>query len=75
MAEEMNTTMPEGPQMTDEDIAKLDAERKAAAEAELAPYKAAAAARKQNTAIIAEHDDCLAELMYEISLKDVEGDK
>jgi acyl-CoA reductase-like NAD-dependent aldehyde dehydrogenase len=65
-------TMMETPEMTEEEIAALDKARKDAWEAELKPYKDAAKMREQSAQIIAEHDDCLAELMYEISLKDVE---
>lgn len=70
---ETETVFPEAPQMTDEEIAKMDADRKAAKEAEIAPYKAAAKQRQENSQIIADHDDCLAELLYENSLKEVEG--
>lgn len=42
-------------------------------EAELAPAKAAAKQRKENAAILAEHDDILAELLFDETMRELEG--
>lgn len=68
-----NMMMPVEPTMTDEEIAALEAEREAEHEAQLAPFRKAAEQRKQNTAIIAEHDDMLADMLFEITMNDLEG--
>ena len=72
-SEEMGDIMPGARDLTDEEITALEAERAAKAEKELAPAKAAAKMRKSSAEIIAEHDDMLAEMLYEMTLKDVEG--
>ena len=72
-SEEMGDTMLGARDLTNEEIAALEAERAAEAEMELAPAKAAAKMRKSSAEIIAEHDDMLAEMLYEMTLKDVEG--
>lgn len=41
-------------------------------ERELAPYRAAANQRKESAAIIAEHDELLADMLFEITMKDME---
>lgn len=55
------------------DSMRVEAERKAAREAELAPAKKAADMRKENAKVIAEHDDMLAELLFEITVNETEG--
>ncbi len=42
-------------------------------ERELAPYRGAADQRKESAAIIAEHDDILAELMFNDTMRELEG--
>lgn len=42
-------------------------------EAELAPYKAAAKQRKDSAEIIAEHDNLLADMLFEITMNEMEG--
>ena len=59
---------PESPPMTDAEIAAMEAERMAAEEAKLAPCKAAAAQRRYNAAVIAEHDELLSDMLYEITM-------
>lgn len=63
---------PELPEISDEEIKALEEEREAAKEAELAPARNAAHMRKQSAEIIAEHDDMLAELLFEITVNEVE---
>lgn len=76
MGEKEKLVFSDSPNMTElsaEDIAALEAERKAAREAELAPAKKAADMRKENAKVIAEHDDMLAELLFEITVNEMEG--
>lgn len=71
MDETMVTGMePEFPTPTEEEIAKWEEERKAAREAELAPYKAAAQQRRESAEIIAEHDDLLADMLFELTMNE-----
>jgi hypothetical protein len=44
-------------------------------EAELAPYKAFAARQKANTETIAEHDDLMAEMLYEMTISAIGGEE
>jgi hypothetical protein len=60
---------------TPEQIAEWEAEREARSEAELAPYKAFAAQQKANTEIIAEHDDLMAEMLYEMTISAIGGEE
>ena len=67
LAEEMA-----GPhEMTDEEAEALDAAREKALEEELAPYKAAAAQRKESARIIAEHDDLLSDMLFEMTMNEL----
>lgn len=66
--------------MTDEEILnpdfdpdENDREIREREERELAPYRAAAKQRKESAAIIAEHDDILAELMFNDTMRELEG--
>ena len=56
----------------DFDPEENDREIREREERELAPYRAAAEQRRQNAAIIAEHDDLLADMLFEITMKDME---
>ena len=60
---------------TPEQIAEWEAEREARSEAELAPYKAFAARQKANTETIAEHDDLMAEMPYEMTISAIGGEE
>ena len=64
---------PNMPELSAEDIAALEADRKAAREAEIAPAKKAADMRKESAKVIAEHDDMLAEILFEITVNETEG--
>lgn len=60
---------------TPEQIAEWEAEREARSEAELAPYKAFAARQKANTETIAENDDLMAEMLYEMTISAIGGEE
>ena len=49
-----------------------EAERERREAEELAPYRAAAQQRKESAAILAEHDELLADMLFEITMKDLE---
>lgn len=71
MDEAIVTSMePEFPTPTEEEIAKWEEEREAAREAELAPYRAAARQRRESAEIIAEHDDLLADMLFELTMNE-----
>ena len=63
-----STNYPAMPELTDEEKARLEEEAQANRDAELAPYKAAAKQRQQSADVIAEHDDLLAEMLFEITM-------
>lgn len=63
-----NVKIPQEPGMTDEEIAELERQRAEAEEARLAPYKRAKQQREDSAAIIAEHDEMLAEMLFEITM-------
>ena len=73
--EEQNTTIQEIPEHdpTPEEIEEWERERAEREAARLKPYKDAAKERKQATATIAEHDDLLAEMLFEITVHEIEG--
>lgn len=73
MGEKETLTAPYMPGLSEEEIAALEAERNAAKEADLAPAKEAAKMRKESADIIAEHDNMLAELLFEITVNETEG--
>ena len=73
MGEKETLTALEMPGLSEEEIAALEAERNAAKEADLAPAKEAAKMRKESADIIAEHDNMLAELLFEITVNETEG--
>ncbi len=56
--------------LTDEEIAEMEAQRKAEEEARLEPYRAAARQRAENAQIIAEHDEALVEILFEITMNE-----
>ena len=67
----LNEEMPDSHGLTDEEAAELDAARERAWEEELAPYKAAAAQRKESAKIIAEHDNFLADMLFEMTMNEL----
>lgn len=70
-SESVDTEVSEAPEMTAEEIAALEAERKAAEEELLRPAKEASQKRNDTADIVAEHDDLMAEMLYEMSLNEV----
>ena len=60
--------MLEVPGITEEEIAAMEAEREAMYEAKLAPCREAAQKRNSSAEIIAEHDDMIAEMLYEVTM-------
>ena len=60
--------MLEVPEITEEEIAAMEAEREAMYEAKLAPCREAAQKRNSSAEIIAEHDDMIAEMLYEVTM-------
>lgn len=75
MEKEVNgaDAMPIFPELTDEEIQALEEERRAAEEEKLKPAKEAAQKRNETAEIVEEHDNLMADMLYEMSLKDVEG--
>ena len=63
-----NLTMPIEPALTDEEIAAIERKRAEAEEARLAPYRQAKKQREDSAAIIAEHDDLLADMLFELTM-------
>ena len=46
--------------------------RKEEEEAKIAPYKAASDQRKESAEIIAEHDELLADMLFEMTMNEIE---
>lgn len=53
---------------TPEQLAEMEAERQAQDDATYGPMRRAAEQRRQSAAIIAEHDELLADMLYEITM-------
>lgn len=53
---------------TPEQLAEIEAERQAQDDATYGPMRRAAEQRRQSAAIIAEHDELLADMLYEITM-------
>ena len=70
MNEEEMMEMP-GP---DFDPDEWERKRREEEEAKLAPYKAAAAQRKESAEIVAEHDELIADMLYEMTVNEILGD-
>lgn len=66
MDESMNMAVM--PEMTEEEKARMEAEAEANREAVTAPYKAAAKQRQQSADVIAEHDNLLADMLFEMTM-------
>ena len=69
--DEMNLMPEHDP--TPEEIAEWERERREREEAELAPYREAARQRKETAEIAAEHDELISELLFESTMRDLEG--
>lgn len=57
------------PEPTPEQEAEEEAERKAREEALYGPARKAAEQRNESAAIVAEHDDLLADVLYELTMQ------
>jgi hypothetical protein len=62
--------MPPGP--TPEDIERWERERAEREAAEIAPAQRVKEQRNQNTDVIAEHDNLLADILFEITVNEIE---
>lgn len=71
MTEELTEEIPDAP---DYDPDEWERKRKEEEEAKLAPYKAAAAKRNESAEIIAEHDELLADMLFEITMNEMEDE-
>lgn len=67
LTEELTDDMPPAP---DFDPDEWDRKRKEEWEAMLAPYKAAAKQREESAGIIAEHDELIADMLFEITMNE-----
>lgn len=56
------------PGLTDEEIKAIEEERKAAEDAKIASCREAAKKRNTSADIIAEHDDLLADMLFEMTM-------
>ncbi len=56
------------PDPTPEQLAEMEAERQAQDEAIFGPVRRAAEQRRNNAAVIAEHDELLADMLYELTM-------
>lgn len=65
--EELTEDMPPAP---DFDPDEWDRKRKEEEEAKLAPYKTAAAQRQESADIIVEHDELLADILFEMTMNE-----
>lgn len=57
------------PELTPEQAQEAEAAQKAQDEATFGPMRRAAQQRQQNAAIVAEHDELLADMLYELILQ------
>lgn len=71
LTEGLTDSLPDSNGLTDEEAAELDAARKAAWEKELEPYTKAAQQRKENTEVIAEHDELLSDILFEMTMNEM----
>ncbi|GEM_PF-3170539 len=69
--EELAEDMPPAP---DYDPEEWERKRKEEWEAKLAPYKAASDQRKGSAEIIAEHDELLADMLFEMTMNEMEDE-
>lgn len=59
---------PMTPELTPEQLAEMEAARQAQDEATYGPMREAAEQRRNSAAVIAEHDELLADMLYEITM-------
>lgn len=69
--EELAEDMPPAP---DYDPEEWERKRKEEWEAKLAPYKAASGQRKESAGTIAEHDELLADMLFEMTMNEIEDE-
>ena len=69
--EELAEDMPPAP---DYDPEEWERKRKEEWEAKLAPYKTASGQRKESAEIIAEHDELLADMLFEMTMNEIEDE-
>lgn len=62
------------PEPTPEQLAEMEAERQAQDEATFGPMRRAAKQRQTSAAVIAEHDELLADMLYEITMGQFGGE-
>ena len=60
-------------ELTGEELEALEALRDEEQDRALEPYRRAAAQRRQSAEIVAEHDEILAELMFNDVMRELEG--
>lgn len=69
MDENQTETMePMTPEPTPEQLAEMEAERQAQDEATYGPMREAAQQRRNSAEVIAEHDELLADMLYELTM-------
>lgn len=68
MSNTESINLPQERELTDEEIAAFEAERMAAEEKRLEPYKTAAMHRNEALALAEEHDATILELLYQNAL-------
>ncbi len=68
MTEELTEEIPDLP---DDDPDEWERKRREEEEARLAPYRAAAEKRNESAAIIAEHDELLADMLFEMTMNEL----
>lgn len=64
----VNSMEPGSRTLTDEEIAAMEKERQMEHDKEIAPYIEAARQRQSSAQIIEEHDNLLADMLYEITM-------
>lgn len=57
-------------EMTDDEIDRLEQQRKAEAAAKIAPCMAAREQRQESADIVAEHDSLISDILYEITMNE-----
>lgn len=65
-----NQNEPIPTRMTDEEIEGLEQQRKAEADAKIAPCIAAREQRQESADIVAEHDSLISDILYEITMNE-----
>lgn len=69
MADNQDEIMePMMPEPTPEELAEMEAERQRQDEATFGPMRRAAQQRRNSAAVIAEHDELLADMLYELTM-------